>query len=512
MKSSLSLYADLFVTRANIVKMNTMFPSSTALEAITLNSKRGVLIHDIGSLRILWANQSACDYFQYSLEELRALKAHHMSSQDVGYRREDAVTWLHSAALYGSNRKKWRYQAADGTYFLVEAIASSVELDGHRVILVEFHVIDESRQETGLQQWASDTLDRIVTHTASGVLVLDTENRVERASPLAARLFNVNSSQIVGRLFHTLGVSHPPMDSPEVSGPLHDRHGSVSLRMQIESDTADKRWLAATLENIVIEGTQYRVVTARDISDRVEAERKQAAQQAQLQYLSRYNAMGDMAMILAHELGQPLAASLNYLSGLKSRANAADFDPAVLRYGVQKIQKQLQRASAIVSSVKRYVRKIESTASPMSLSETVEESLYFVRLRAEEFDVEVHTELGSDPLAMNGEEILIGQVVINLCMNAIDEIRHPDTTTKELHIHLSRHGDFARLSVSDYGRGLTEFSPDQRLAAGAFSSKEDSSGIGLIISEHIVQRHGGTIEFSPNIPKGTVANLILPLK
>jgi len=262
----------------------------------------------------------------------------------------------------------------------------------------------------------------------------------------------------------------------------------------------------------VIENTRYRVVTARDISDRVEAERKQAAQQAQLQYLSRYNAMGDMAMILAHELGQPLAASLNYLSGLTSRVNTSDFDPSIMSYGIERVEKQLQRASAIVSSVKRYVRKIESTASSMSLKDTVEDSLYFVRLRAEEFGVEVNTELGSDPLAMDGEEILIGQVVINLCMNAIDEISRPETTIKELHLRLSRHGDFARLSVSDFGRGLTVTPTGHRLAAGAFSSKEDGAGIGLIISEHIVQRHGGTIEFSPNVPKGTVASFSLPLQ
>src|SRR5699024_344921 len=317
--------------------MNPMLPSSSAIESITLHSKRGIIIHDIGSLRILWANQSACDYFQYSLDELRALKAHHMSSQHVQYRREEGVTWLHSAALYGVNHKKWRYQAADGTDFLTDAVASTMELDGRRVLVVEFNVIDERHEDPEDQQWASDTLERIVTHTASGVLVLDTQNRVERASPLAARLFNLNSSKIVGKLFHTLATSHPPLDSPEVIRPLRESDGSVNLRLEVENQAGNQRWLAASLENVVIENTRYRVVTARDISDRVEAERKQAAQQAQLQYLSRYNAMGDMAMILAHELGQPLAASLNYLSGLTSRVNTSDFDPSIMSYGIERV-------------------------------------------------------------------------------------------------------------------------------------------------------------------------------
>ncbi len=50
-----------------------------------------------------------------------------------------------------------------------------------------------------------------------------------------------------------------------------------------------------------------------------------------------------------------------------------------------------------------------------------------------------------------------------------------------------------------------------RLASGAFSAKQDSSGIGLIISEHIVERHGGSIRYLPNDPHGTEVRMCLPL-
>ncbi|NED60923.1 PAS domain-containing sensor histidine kinase, partial [Streptomyces sp. SID10244] len=79
--------------------------------------------------------------------------------------------------------------------------------------------------------------------------------------------------------------------------------------------------------------------------DRVEWERRNAYQEANLQYLSRYHAMGDMAMILAHELGQPLAASTNYLSGLKARLSSETVDARSLEYGIDQIEKQLHRAA-----------------------------------------------------------------------------------------------------------------------------------------------------------------------
>lgn len=488
-----------------------MFPSSEELLAMAQRSSVGILLHEVSSLRILWANRRACEQFQYSVAELRSLKAHHMSSQDPRHRREDGVAWLHSAALYGTSQRQWKYQAADGTDFLTDATATLVPFDGRRVIMVEFRVLGEAEVEPQSPEWISTSLERLMTHTASGVLVLDTENRVERASPLAAGLFGLNSVEIVGEWLADLGDSDPPLDSPAVMEPMSQEDGNVNTRMRVGDGNRSARWLACFLENITIEGERYRVLTARDITDRVEAENLNAAQKTQLQYLSRYNAMGDMAMILAHDLGQPLAASLNYLSGLKARSSSAQFGPEMVHYGIEKVEKQLQRASEIVASAKRYVRRIESTVSTISLLETVEESLYFVRLRAQEKGVEVVTDLGTEPLNMEGEGVLIGQVIINLCMNAIDEISRPETTVKELHLKLSEYGGLASLAIGDQGRGMDTI-PADRLAAGAFSSKEDGAGIGLIISEHIAQRHGGHITFAPNEPKGTIATLSLPLE
>ncbi|WP_027004369.1 sensor histidine kinase [Corynebacterium halotolerans] len=488
-----------------------MIPGSEDLQAMAQYSQNAVLLHEKGSLRILWANNRACTLFQYSLAELRSLKAHHMSSQDERYRREDGVAWLHSAALYGSSRRQWKYQAADGTEFLTDATATVVPFKQDEVIMVEMRLIEESGQVPDSPEWVSASLERIMSHTASGVLVLDTDNQVERASPYAAGLFGFTAAGIIGQELESLGSTDPGISEEQLREPAQQPEGRVNFRMKVRVDDSNIRWLACYLENVRIETTTYRVLTMRDITDRVEAEKREEAQRTQLQYLSRYNAMGDMAMVLAHDLGQPLAASLNFLSGLKTRLNTPTPNFTQLNYGIEMVEKQLRRASDIVASAKRYVRRIESTAAEFSFPSTIEESLYFVRLRAEEEGVAVNTDLGTDELMMEGESVLIGQVIINLCMNAIDEIKRPETKVKELDIKLTEFGGLASLSIADQGRGMRAV-PDEQLAAGAFSSKKDGSGIGLIISEHIAQRHGGTILFTPNQPQGTIATLSLPLK
>lgn len=488
-----------------------MVPGSDDLQAMAQHSQNGILLHEKDSLRILWANNRACELFQYSVAELRALKAHHMSAQDGRYRREDGVGWLHSAALYGSSRREWKYQSADGTEFLSDTTATLVPLKKGEVIMVEMRVIDELGRGPRSPDWISTSLERIMSHTAAGVLVLDTDNRVERASPFAAGLFNFSAAEIIGQNLGDLGKTDPAISDDQLRELITPPDRRVNFRMKVGMGNQDLRWLACYLENVTIEKTNYRVLTTRDITDRVEAEKREEAQRSQLQYLSRYNAMGDMAMVLAHDLGQPLAASLNFLSGLKTRLRSPQQDPEKLNYGIEMVEKQLKRASEIVSSAKRYVRRIESTTAEFSLPETVEESLYFVRLRAEEEGVTVNADLGSKPLMMTGESVLIGQVIINLCMNAIDEIKRPDTEVKELDIKLTEFGGLASVAISDQGRGIKAVPADQ-LAAGAFSSKKDGSGIGLILSEHIAQRHDGTILFTPNQPRGTIATLSLPLQ
>lgn len=490
-----------------------MFPTLRDFRVMTEETHTGILIHEAASKNILWANPAACAMFGFTLEELRPLKAHHMSGQERQYRRAIGVAWLQEAVVRGTSRRQWKYRTKSGEDFLTDAVASLVQFQEGRMVMVQFRSI---AQEVELQEelsWVSESLQRIMTHTSAGIVALDEENRIEEISPLAAQLYGRTPAAVDGMRLEDLGRCDPALDSDEVAATMTAGPGvgSISITQQVQSHDGTITWLAGELESVDHDGMTSRVLVVRDVTERVEMERRHAYQEANLQYLSRYNAMGDMVMVLAHELGQPLAASTNYLSGLKARAAGGRLDAEDLAYGIGQLEKQLTRAAEIVSSVKRYVRRIESTSAPMDLAETVEESLYFVGLRAAERGVGLVVERAEGGLPVEGESVLIGQVVINLCFNAIDEIVLPTTPVKELIVRTFRQDGWACVAVADQGRGITR-APGDRLASGAFSDKQDGSGLGLILSEHIVERHGGELQYLPNTPRGSEVRLRLPLR
>jgi signal transduction histidine kinase len=126
--------------------------------------------------------------------------------------------------------------------------------------------------------------------------------------------------------------------------------------------------------------------------------------------------------------------------------------------------------------------------------------------------VDVEFDLSAAPLPVRCENVLIGQVVMNLAFNAIDEMARwpPGERNVELTTRRTADGN-AELAVRDHGRGLPDDPPGDRIFDGVFTSKENGSGIGLALSHRIITRHGGRIHAAGNQPQGAVFRFALPL-
>ncbi|MFC8432467.1 ATP-binding protein [Streptomyces sp. NPDC057253] len=462
----------------------------TDFQELTQALKYCVLLHDARTFEILWANRAACDLLGWTVDELRPLKAPDMSKNARQYSRELGHRWLRGAVDNGVGATEWCYRSKSGEEILTEAIAIRVELATRTAIMVQFRDIAEEKAVRRDLVRTEHRLRAFLSELAEGIVVLDDSDRVVFASESALRLLGE----------HLRGADFT----------AYCRDGAVPARegrCRLAAPGHEPRWYAATCQRIDIESDlRGRMLLFYDITDRVLAEERHRRDTQRLDHLARYNAMGDMAMAIAHEVSQPLAAAYNFVEGARGRLATGDESVA---WGLDNAARQIDRARRILGSLRQYVGRLEQSEQLTDLNAIVRDCAYFIELRAREAAVTVAIDLTDAPLPVRCENVLIGQVVMNLAFNAVEETAGlPEQERRvEIATRLAEDGS-AELAVRDRGHGPP---PDERVFDGGFTSKENGSGIGLALSQRIVTRHGGRIGVGPNQPCGAVFSFRLPL-
>ena len=123
----------------------------------------------------------------------------------------------------------------------------------------------------------------------------------------------------------------------------------------------------------------------------------------------------------------------------------------------------------------------------------------------------IAVELGDDDAAVHVDSVQLTQVILNLVSNALDASADCPEGRREILITTRRHGDKAvELRVRDAGTGIAPEALN-RLFSPFFSTKPDGLGVGLRLSQTIVQVHGGSIECYNNPDRvGATFRVVLP--
>jgi len=176
-----------------------------------------------------------------------------------------------------------------------------------------------------------------------------------------------------------------------------------------------------------------------------------------------------------------------------------------LTYGLGSSLRQIERASIVVTTLRSFVGHLEQVENVVDLNSIVEECLYFIKLRAAPALVEISLRLSPAPVEIRCERVLTGQVILNLCFNALDEMREAPSSTRRITITTSIEGEEGVFTVDDQGRGL-----DHDPFAESFTTKESGSGIGLALSHRIITRQHGRIWASTRLEGGSRFGFCLP--
>jgi len=248
-----------------------------------------------------------------------------------------------------------------------------------------------------------------------------------------------------------------------------------------------------------------------DITERKRAEeqRERLRQlEADLARVNRVNVMGELAAALAHEIKQPIAATITSANALLRWLAHEPPDLERARATASRIEQDANRAANVIDSLRSFYK----TGTPadrqlIDVKEIVGEMTDLLRGEADRHAVTIHSELELDTPKLLANRVQLQQVFMNLMLNAIEAMKGPGG---ELTIR-SRSIPDGRLciSISDTGIGLPAGSSDQ-LFQPFHTTKLQGTGMGLTITRSIVESCGGRVWATANASRGATFHFILP--
>jgi signal transduction histidine kinase len=219
--------------------------------------------------------------------------------------------------------------------------------------------------------------------------------------------------------------------------------------------------------------------------------------------------MGELVASIAHELNQPLMASvtnaetcLQWLSGDKPNIEEA-------RKAAERVLRNGHRAGDVIKSVRALVRKSTSRMMQLDINGMIAEILDLMRPEIRRHEVVLSTELLPSVEPVWADRVQIEQVLVNLIMNAIEAMSLVVDRPRALRISSEGDGDNVLVAIADSGSGI-ELSKIDQIFEAFFTNKPEGMGMGLSICRSILEAHRGRIWASQNRPHGSILRFTLP--
>lgn len=246
-----------------------------------------------------------------------------------------------------------------------------------------------------------------------------------------------------------------------------------------------------------------------DIDERRRTEEALQIAHMKLAQTSRILTVAELSASIAHEINQPLASLLVNAGACQSWLGAKPPDVAQALGSVERLIRDGRATEEVLERIRALFNGVTPTRSRTHLNEVVDEVLTLLNKELSSRGVATLGELERDLPATLADRTQIQQVLVNLIRNAIDAMDGLPSDQKLLTVRTRCDRRNLLLEIVDVGAGIQH---PGRLFEPFFTTKENGMGIGLSICKSIVDSHDGRLWTTPNVPRGTVMLVSLPLQ
>jgi PAS domain S-box-containing protein len=264
--------------------------------------------------------------------------------------------------------------------------------------------------------------------------------------------------------------------------------------------------LMAMAEGIGSEIGQYgeRKRAEEELSQSQERLRRQAQElEQQLIASGRLVSVGELAASMAHEFNNPLGIVLGFTQDLLGKT-----EPSHPSYrALQIIKEEAERCEMLVRDLLEFARPRGDEFIPTDMKQLVAKTMDKISNRLEQQNVLLAENTADDLPRLYADPRQLQQVLVNLCLNALDAMPEGGKLTVGAH----RSGAEMVLTVADTGFGIDAANLAKIFQPFFTAKKRRGLGLGLPICVRIVKAHGGRIDVESEIGNGTTFNVILPI-
>jgi signal transduction histidine kinase len=233
--------------------------------------------------------------------------------------------------------------------------------------------------------------------------------------------------------------------------------------------------------------------------------------QLTLRRADRLSSLGMLTAGLAHEIRNPLVAIRTFTQLLPERYDDAEFREVFQSLAL----KEVDRICGLINDLLSFARPSRPNMAEENLNEVVDGVARILESQAKDKDVTIAREFSSDlPRAWIDREQL-KQVFMNLILNAIQAMRDGGSLVIATRVSSDGDGSAARpcvqVEVRDTGIGIPQENLEH-IFDPFFTNKDGGSGLGLSISNQIIEEHGGRILVKSKIKEGTSFFVNLPVE
>ncbi|TWF44459.1 histidine kinase/DNA gyrase B/HSP90-like ATPase [Chitinophaga polysaccharea] len=337
----------------------------------------------------------------------------------------------------------------------------------------QFNEVLEAFRQTRAEKEANlKYIDTIVQHISIGVLSFDTEGKIELINPAAFRLMGIYRL----RNIHELKTVHP---------------GLAELLMELPSGnktlyaTRQEQQLSIHAATVRLQGRLVKLISIQNIHSELQKKELEAWQ--------------NLTKILRHEIMNSVTPIVSLISTMQEIVDLDIAPGAQHQEGISDLREALQtvesRSKGIMNFVNAY-RDYTTLPQPQFTSVNVKTLITSVgslfQADMKQAGIQFNVKIDAENLELHADVSQLQMVLINLVKNAMDALEHTPNANISLKLYQNNIQQIC-IEITDNGPGIDEDAMN-KIFIPFFTTKKKGSGIGLSLSQQIIQMHGGQLK------------------